>query len=184
MSLVERTKVEDAKFLAVASYEIEFNSLMTIDAPYSDYFVCAVIIQAFSTNLHGLLGFKVKATAETNITPRRFYKSDSATVKQLLFRFGVVQIQEGLIIGWESSKWTYSDKRTDKYSFRTLAIDSTTTKFEGRVIVAESDELIDYLIRPNDPFCVSEKEDQTRIVRAAFYLIVVALILPALNLIL
>ncbi|KAA6361476.1 MAG: hypothetical protein EZS28_042996, partial [Streblomastix strix] len=53
--------------------------------------------------------------------------------------------------------------------------------FEGRVIVAESDELIDCLIRPNDPFCVNEKEDQTGIVRAAFCLIAVALILPALT---
>ncbi|KAA6397141.1 MAG: hypothetical protein EZS28_007326 [Streblomastix strix] len=112
----------------------------------------------------------------------RFYQSDSATVKRLLLRFGAVQMQEGLIIGWEGSKWIYADRGTDKYSFRTLAIDSKTTNFERRVIVAESDELIDYLIRPNDPFCVSEKEDQTWIIKAAFCLIADALILPALNL--
>ncbi|KAA6356215.1 MAG: hypothetical protein EZS28_048258, partial [Streblomastix strix] len=67
--LVEGTKVEDAKFLPVVSDETEFNSLKTIDAPYGDSFVCAVINQAFSTNLHGLLGFKVKATAKANIAP-------------------------------------------------------------------------------------------------------------------
>ncbi|KAA6373137.1 MAG: hypothetical protein EZS28_031337 [Streblomastix strix] len=38
-------------------------------------------------------------------------------------QFGVVQIQEGLIIGWEGRKWIYADRGTDKYSFRTLAID-------------------------------------------------------------
>ncbi|KAA6360929.1 MAG: hypothetical protein EZS28_043545, partial [Streblomastix strix] len=244
-----------------------------IDAPYGDSFVCAVINQAFSTNLHGLLGFKVKATAKANIAPSatwllangptgieyvkdgkevpaelqsefknssisssckgesivyatytisrggivdsscipntkqpeditqcedksvplvylnksaigRFYKSDSATVKQLLLRFGVVQIKERLIIGWEGSNWIYADRGTDKYSWSTLAIDSTTTNFEGRVIVAESDELIDCLITPNDPFCVSEMDDQTGIVRAAFCLIAGALILPALTLLL
>ncbi|KAA6366731.1 MAG: hypothetical protein EZS28_037742 [Streblomastix strix] len=112
----------------------------------------------------------------------RFYESDSAAVKQLLLRFGVVQIQEKLIIRWENSNWIYADRGTDKYLFLTLAIDSKTTKFEGRVIVAESDELIDCLIRPNDPFCINEKEDQTWIIKAAFCLIAGALILPALNL--
>ncbi|KAA6351453.1 MAG: hypothetical protein EZS28_051843, partial [Streblomastix strix] len=39
----------------------------------------------------------------------RFYKSDSATVKRLLLRFGAIQIQEKLIIGWEGSKCIYAN---------------------------------------------------------------------------
>ncbi|KAA6379950.1 MAG: hypothetical protein EZS28_024525 [Streblomastix strix] len=172
----EVTKVEDAKFLAITCDETEFNSLMTIDAPYGEIqsqsdsecehcTKCHVVVDCqpmikLELNMSGTAKkslqnynpssrirqyhllvlenqqymlcntISIGGIVDSSCIPNtkqpeditkcedksvplvylkqsaigRFYKSDSATVKQLLLRFGVVHIQEGLIIGWEGSK--------------------------------------------------------------------------------